>query len=100
MAALVDNVHKPSAIAVRIGDLSAEGVQWRSGCPLGVTKEFELLRKQNKQYQSERDVAINKLRNPNRQGKSEDEEVHTPVQKRRRAVLLKPNGAWQKQKKQ
>ena len=56
-------------------------------------KEIEQLRKQNKQFQSERDQAINNL---NWQGKKEENEDGGDGAKRRRMVNLKPNAKVKK----
>ena len=56
-------------------------------------KEIEQLRKQNKQFQSERDQAVNKL---NWQGKKEENEDAGGGAKRRRTVNLKPNAKVKK----
>ena len=63
--------------------------------PMEITKELDLLRKQNKQYQSERNAAVNKLKGPKQ---SDDGEEQPPMKKARRKVQLKAAKSWQQRK--
>lgn len=54
-------------------------------------KEIENLKKQNKQYQSERDVALNRLKGSNGKAKDAEDEDADARKRRRVAVSLRPN---------
>ena len=72
-----------------------KGTNSGADVPTEMTKELDLLRKQNKQYQSERDVAVNKLKGPKQSAEGEEQ---PPMKKARRKVQLKAAKGWQQRK--